>query len=76
MHKLYKILKQLDDAKIHYTLARYRDDMVMICVTIVGKRIEIEVSSNGEVETSIFSGNENIETGIELVNQIIKDNTD
>jgi hypothetical protein len=74
MHLLYKILEQLDSAGIHYTLARYREDMVMICVTVPGKRIEIDVSSSGEIETSIFSGDESVESGIEIIEDIINSN--
>jgi hypothetical protein len=76
MHTLYKILAELDKAHIHYKLERYREDTVMICVTVVGARIEIEVFSNEEIETSIFSGNEDVEVGIEIVKKIIEEHRD
>jgi hypothetical protein len=76
MHTLYKLLERLDEAKIHYTLARYREDMVMVCITVPGKRLEVEVSSEGEVETSMFSGSESIIGGIDIVDKAIKENTD
>ena len=75
-HTLYDILEELDLAKIHYQLARYRKDTVRICVTVVGARIEIEVFNTGSIETSIFKGDESIESGIEVVNKIINDNRD
>jgi hypothetical protein len=30
-HRLYTLLQRLDRARIHYTLARVRNDTVMIC---------------------------------------------
>ncbi|NCI48946.1 hypothetical protein GWC95_03365 [Sediminibacterium roseum] len=75
-HTLYTILEQLDSAKIHYRLERYRDDTIMICVTVVGSRIEIEVFSDGSVVTSMFKGDESLEDGLEIVNKIIAENRD
>ena len=73
-HTLYKILEDLEKAKIHYKLERYRADTIMICVTVVGARIEIEVFNNGSIETSIFNGDESVKSGIDIVNVIINDN--
>ena len=73
-HPVYKILQDLDAAKIHYKLERYREDAIMICLTVVGARIEIEVFNDGNIETSIFKGNEDIVSGIEPVNKIIAEN--
>jgi hypothetical protein len=75
-HPLYKILKELEAAKIHYKLERYREDTVMICVTIVGGRLEIEVFEDGHIETAIFKGDESIESGMKIVKSIIKANRD
>ena len=75
-HKLYEILEKLDFAKIFYTLGRYSDDVVTIHVTVVGARYEIEIDSSGEVNTSIFKGNENLVAGMDLVETIIGDNED
>lgn len=72
MHVLYKILEELDNANIHYTLARYRKNTVMICATVVDKRIEVEVFNNGEIETNVFSGDESIKTGMDILQKIIE----
>mgnify|MGYP000158442655 CR=1 FL=1 len=76
MHNLYKILQELDSAKIHYTLGRYRDDFVTIHVTVPGQRIEIDVSSNGAIQTAVFSGNEDLHSGLEFVQNIIDEHSD
>lgn len=57
---LFKILKRLDDAKIHYLLGRYRSNTVDITATTVGQRIEISVFDDDHVEVSLFSGNEDV----------------
>lgn len=75
-HPLYEILQRLDSARIHYTLARYRDDIVTVHVTVPGARYEIEVSSDGEIYVSTFKGDESLEPGIALVEKIIADNRD
>ena len=75
-HKLYEILESLDSAHIFYTLGRHRDNVITIHVTVVGARYEIEVESNGTVNTSMFKGNEDLVEGMELVDKIIKENED
>lgn len=74
MHKLYELLAELDSAKMHYSLARYRDDAVTIHVTIVGKRIEIDVEADGSVSTAQFSGAEDLQLGMEFVQKLIDEN--
>lgn len=76
MHSLYEILAELDSAKIHYSLARYRDDAVTIHMTVVGKRIEVDVESDGSVSTAQFSGNEDLQLGIEVVRKIVEENSE
>ena len=48
-HRLYTLLEQLDRARINYTLARVRNNAVMICATVPGRRYEIEVFADGNV---------------------------
>ena len=71
IHPLYEILQRLDSARIYYTLARYRDDIVTIHVTVPGARYEIEVASDGEINTCTFKGSESLEPGMALVEKII-----
>ena len=75
-HILYTILEELDKAKIHYKLERYREDTIMICATVVGSRFEIEVFNNGSVETSVFTGDESLESGMDIIVAIINNNKD
>ena len=53
-HRLYTPLQRLDRARIHYTLARVRNDTVMICATVPGRRYEIDVSADGSIEVEVF----------------------
>ncbi|WP_246735931.1 hypothetical protein [Agrobacterium sp. a22-2] len=58
---IYRLLKQLDDAKIHYYLQRHRPDTIDVTVTLVGKRIEISVFDDDHIEMSQFLGTEDVE---------------
>lgn len=71
MHNLYKLLQELDSSNIHYRLDRYRDDVVTVHVTVPGQRIEIDVESNGTVNTASFIGSEDLEQGLEVVQKIV-----
>ena len=55
--KLTTFLKQLDREQIHYTLASYRDDAIMVLVTVPGERWEIEFFGDGSVEVERFISN-------------------
>ncbi|MFH7025299.1 MAG: hypothetical protein ACHBN1_07830 [Heteroscytonema crispum UTEX LB 1556] len=52
--KLTNFLTQLEQNKIHYTLAHHRDEAIMIMVAIPGERWEIEFFHNGLVEIERF----------------------
>ena len=58
--KLMTFLDQLEQNKISYTLARYRDEAVMVNVTVPGERWEIEFLLDGSVEIERFISNNEI----------------
>ena len=70
-HPLYHLLNQLEAARIHFTVGRYRPDSVLVTLTTVGERVEVDVFADGNMEVSRFVGRENIVGGVELVAQII-----
>ncbi len=70
-HPLFTLLDQLDAAGHHYALSRHRCDTILVTVTFVGERMEIDVFDDGHMEVSRFKGNENVEGGAELVKQIL-----
>ncbi|MGF6966500.1 hypothetical protein OKW43_003528 [Paraburkholderia sp. WC7.3g] len=70
-HPLYDLLDKLDDAKIHYALSRQRPGSVLLSITVVGQRVEIDVFDDGHMEVSRFIGHEDIEGGAELIDSII-----
>jgi hypothetical protein len=69
-HVLYALLRKLDRARTHDTLARIRDDAVMVCATVPGRRYEIEVFSDGTVEVELFCTDGRI-GGHELVDDLL-----
>jgi len=72
MSKVFEILKRLDEAKVHYFIARYRPDTIDITATIVGERIEIAVFEDDHVEISRFFGNEDV-VDEHVLDEILKD---
>ncbi len=71
-HPLYDILAKLNSAKMHYNLDKQRPRAVLICITVPGERIEIEVFDDGSVETSRFSGDESVTMGMDVIDSILK----
>ncbi|HWB04578.1 MAG TPA: hypothetical protein VG796_16235 [Verrucomicrobiales bacterium] len=69
-HPLYQLLQKLEDAKIHFTLRRCRPDTVLVTLTLVGERVEIDVFEDGHMEVSHFVGGE------EFVERLIDENRD
>jgi hypothetical protein len=74
-HPLYDLLQKLDEAHIHYTLGRNRDETVMVTVSFVGERAEIEVFDDGHMEVARFLGTEDILGGKELAYDLIAKET-
>jgi hypothetical protein len=75
-HPLYALLQRLERARIHFTLGRYRSHTVLVTLTVVGARIEVEVFDDGHMEVSQFTGHEDIVGGLALVERIIDENSD
>jgi hypothetical protein len=51
-HPLYLLLQQLETANIPFVLSRNRHDTVLVTLTVVGERIEIDVFEDGHMEVS------------------------
>jgi len=52
--KLMRFLDKLDQGKLSYTLARYRDEAIMVSVAVPGERWEIEFLRDGSIEVEKF----------------------
>ena len=73
-HPLFQLLAKLENAKISFGLSRNRPDTILVSLTVVGQRIEIDVFDDGHMEVSTFVGREDVISGEELVDQIIQAN--
>ena len=69
---LYRILAQLESAKIYFTLTRTRDETVMILAQVPGRHYEIEVFADGEIEVEVYKSDGQI-GGQELVDDLLRD---
>ena len=52
--RLTAFLQSLERGKIHYTLQSYRDEAIMVLVTVPGERWEVEFLVDGSVEVERF----------------------
>ena len=75
-HPLYELMRSLEDASIHFTIARHREDTVLVTLTLVGERVEIDVFDDGRMDVSRFPGSEDIVGHEELVKRLIEENAD
>ena len=73
-HPLYDLLQRLEQAHVHFTVSRYRPDSVLVTLTLVGARVEVDVFEDGHMEVSRFTGNEDIVGGSELVDALLREN--
>jgi hypothetical protein len=72
-HALFTLLSQLEGANIHFTVGRHRPDTVLVSLTLVGERVEVDVFADGHMEVSRFKGAESVLGGSELVASLIKE---
>jgi hypothetical protein len=73
-HPLYSLLRRLENAHIHFAIGRYRQDTVLVSITLVGERVEVDVFEDGHMEVSRFVGDESIVGDEELVEAMIEHN--
>ncbi|CAB3651897.1 hypothetical protein LMG24238_01191 [Paraburkholderia sediminicola] len=72
---LFDLLERLDAAKIHYTLSRNRPDTVLVSITVVGMRVEVDVFRDGHTEVCVFKGAEGETEDTGILERIIRENT-
>jgi hypothetical protein len=51
---LYEFLERLRAAQIHFDLASYREDTIMVQIAVPGERWEVEFFASGAVEIERF----------------------
>lgn len=73
--KLLCRLKQLDEHKIPYQLARFREETVAVLITVPGERWEIEYFQDGTVEIERFCSDGKILTDETVLDQLIQVNS-
>jgi hypothetical protein len=69
---VFKTMKLLEEARLHFFIERTRPDSIRLSVTMVGQRVEIDIFEDDHVEISRFFGDERVEGGIELLVQLLK----
>lgn len=69
---LFDTIKALEEARLHFFIERTRPDSVMLSVTMVGVRMEIDIFEDDHIEISRFYGDESVESGRELLMDILQ----
>src|SRR5436853_5468500 len=64
--RLLSFLNELRKGKIHYRLDQYRDDAIMVEITVPGERWEVEFLEDGTVEVEVFRSDGTINDGASL----------
>jgi len=54
-----------------FFLSRHRSDSVLVSITFLGERVEVDVFDDGHMAVSRFRGNEDVVGGEELVRKLI-----
>lgn len=72
-HSLFELLSELERSHIHFTLGRHRPDTVLVTMTLVGERVEVDVFEDGHMEVSRFKGDESVVGDRALVYSLIKE---
>jgi hypothetical protein len=68
--KMMRFLDKLEQGKISYTLARHRDEALMVNVAVPGERWEIEFLRDGSIEVERFISESEI-YGEEALDELI-----
>ena len=72
---LYALLQRPEHARIPFTLGRYRDNTVLVKLTVIGARIELDVFEDGHMGVSQFTVTRTSKV-LALVQEIIDSNSD
>lgn len=69
---VFKTIRMLEEARLHFFIERTRPDSIRLSVTMVGERVEIDIFEDDHLEMSRFFGDEKVEGGIELLVNLLK----
>jgi hypothetical protein len=69
---VFDAIRLVESAGLHYVIERTRPDSIRLSVTMVGKRIEIDIFEDDHLEISQFHGAERVEGGKDLLLKLLK----
>jgi hypothetical protein len=72
LQDLFPFLNFLRKEKIFFELDYERDNAIMVTLTVVGARIEVEFFDD-HIEFSVFTGDESVEDDPDLLFRIIRE---
>ncbi len=69
---VFDTLRALEEAGLHFYIERTRPDTLRLNVTLVGERVEIDIFEDDHLEISRFRGDESVEGGKEIFEEILR----
>lgn len=69
---LFTLLRELDAARIRYTIRHSRDDALMIQVNVPGERWEIEFLEDGDIDVEVFQSRGGVTDANGLLDELIR----
>ena len=69
---VFKTMRMLEEARLHFFIERTRPDSIRLSVTMVGERVEIDIFEDNHLEISRFLGDEKVEGGMDLLVSMLK----
>jgi hypothetical protein len=71
---LYAFLDALDARRLHYEMARHREETIMVKVAVPGERWEVEFFEDGGVDVEVFRTMTSELEGPEALTRLLKEN--
>ena len=68
---VFKTIRMLEEARLHFFIERTRPDSIRLSVTAIGERFEIDIFEDDHLEISRFFGDESVEGGRDLLLRIL-----
>ena len=72
VHPLFSLIRYLEQQRLWFRIERHKPDSVLISVTLVGERLEIDVFEDGHYEYSHFPGDESVESDSETLKAYLR----
>ncbi len=75
LERMLEFLNGLEQKKIHYFIEKCSDDGLLVTLTLMGVRVEVEFTPY-DMSFSVFKGSEDVSLDRKILDDLIKENWD